>query len=82
MHIYQAPDGRAYTTPEEEYMYIETYADAPVENINDLGTLPELIERHPILAWMKGDESLLYEPVVLKLTIGLVTFTLKPKGWK
>ncbi len=82
MHIYQAPDGRGDTTPDEEYVYTETYADNPAENRHDEGTLTELVGSHPILAWMKGDESLLYEPVVLRLTIGLATFTLKPKGWK
>jgi hypothetical protein len=70
MHIYQAPDGRADTTPDEVYVYIETYADAPAENTSDQGTLPELISRHPILEWMQFDESLLYEPVVMKLPSG------------
>lgn len=82
MHIFTSSDGRADTEPDQLYEYVEVVADDPEAGVSDIGTLTDLIEDYPLLGWMRGDSSLLYEPVIMSLTIGLTHISLKPLGWK
>lgn len=72
-----------FTDENTEYRLTITVADSPEDNADDVGTLRELSAKWGIIKVLitrkdgKVDESMLYEPITMRLTIGMARYYLR-----